>query len=99
MERRVLTTGGLRCDRVPEILSLVCAVSSCPEKWLATNRDVNESPMRYAYRRWDRVRESMGRLPRQFRCFFEHLATAGNSRRRRHCGGTVGRPFLPTDGR
>ena len=62
MERIILTTGGLRCDRVPGSIQLVCAVGSRPGKRLATNRDINDSPMRYKYSRWDRVRESMGRL-------------------------------------
>jgi hypothetical protein len=65
----ILTTGGLRCDGVPEVLHLVCAVSSLPGNWLVTNRDANESPMGYNYRRWDRVRESMGRLRRQYQCY------------------------------
>ena len=32
MERRALTTSGLRCNGVPEILQLMYAVSSCPKR-------------------------------------------------------------------
>ena len=81
-ERGYPTTSAHRCVHVPIIRHLASDVSSGQRKYIATNRNIEEGPIRYARPMRDHIRESMGSESCECQCI-RYISETGSSRRRR----------------